>query len=185
LLVTPFQTLVWDYKNWAYLIKEDAAAAVGLSVAGWLHSWFGLNNVKMAVSTTGIVLFLAPFARVRQYGNELFKLLTLASMLMWVIIFNHKAESSTYIIAVTGAAIWYFASPKATWRTVLILLVFFFTCLSTTDIFPPFVKRHFIYPYTIKAVPCILVWCVVFAELMFTKTFSPIEKNRAVQAPVN
>ena len=173
LLVTPVHTLIWQYQNWASLMIADAAAARGLSVAGWLYSWFGIENVKMYVTGIGILLFLIQFARFRLYGNEVYKPLILASMLIWVIIFNHKAESSTFSIAVAGVAIWYFAMPEAKWRTVLFWMVFVFTCLATTDIFPMFVKKQFVYPYKIKAVPCILVWCVVFTELMMLKSPTP------------
>ena len=165
LIVTPLHTLVWQYHNWATLLMADASTATGISVAGWLHSWFGID-AKGVVSVAGLALFLVPFIRYKLYRDELYKILTLAGMLVWVIIFNHKAESSTYIIAVTGVGIWYFANPRANWRTALILLVFFFTCLSGTDFFPTYVKKHFVYPYTIKVVPCILVWCVIFVQLM-------------------
>ncbi len=185
LLVIPMQTLVWEYKNWAYLIKEDAAAAVGISVAGWLHTWFGINNSKFYVTVIGVLLFLVPFVRYKQYRNEQFKLLTLASMLIWVIIFNHKAESSTYIIAVTGVAIWYFASPKANWRTALLFFVLLFTCFSTTDIFPPYVRKHFIYPYTIKAFPCILTWCAVIYDLMTMKNTNNTKEEELRETPAN
>ncbi len=177
LLVTPFHTLVWQYHNWADLMIADATAAIGLSVAGILHSWFGINHGMAAVTITGMILFLLPLARFRLYGNEMFRLLILASMLIWVIIFNHKAESSTYIIAVTGVGIWYFAMPAAKWRTVLLVLVFIFTSLGTTDVFPPYVKQHFIYPFKIKAFPCILVWCVVLVELMRLKAGFPKTEN--------
>ncbi len=169
LVVTPFHTLVWQYHNWKDLLVADATAAVGLSVAGVLSTWFGIVGGKAVVTVVGLLLFLVPFVRVKQYGNELFRLLMLAGMLIWVIIFNHKAESSTYIIAVAGVGIWYFAMPEAKWRTALLWFVFLFTCLSTTDIFPPFVKQHLIYPYKFKAFPCIVVWCVVFADLMRVK----------------
>jgi len=169
LLVTPLHTLVQQYKDWATLMKEDAAAATGLSVAGWLETWFGITNVKSIVSITGIVLFLAQFLRIDLYRNEAYKLMMVASMLVWVVIFNHKAESPTFVIALAGIGIWYYAMPKAMWRTVVIVTVFIFTCLSTTDIFPAFVRNGFVYPYTIKAVPCIIAWCVVFAEVMGMK----------------
>ena len=118
------------------------------------------------VSLMGVILFFIPLTRYKMYSNQTFRLMILAFMLLWVIIFNHKAESSTFIIAVAGVGIWYFANEKANWRLALMILVLLFTSMSTTDIFPPYVKKHFIYPYTIKAVPCILVWCVVFVELM-------------------
>jgi hypothetical protein len=173
LVVTPFHTLVWQYQNWAALMLADASAALGLSVVGWLHSWFGISNAKTIVTAVGALLFLLPLIRFKMYRNEAFKILMLASMLIWVIIFNHKAESSTYIIAVAGVAIWYYARPKANWRLAILLLVFIFTSLGTTDIFPPFVRQHFIYPYTIKAFPCIVAWCAVFIELMLLKPILP------------
>jgi len=166
LLVTPFNTLVWQYQNWKDLISADAAAAVGMSVAGWLHTWFGVDDVKSLVSIAGIVLFLVPFIRVRMYGNEVYRMLITASMLVWVVIFNHKAESPTFIIAVTGVALWYYVQPRATWRTAVFIMVLLFTSLSTTDLFPPFVRKEFIQPYTIKVVPCIVAWVAIFIDLL-------------------
>jgi len=173
LLVTPYHTLVWQYQNWIGLMRADASAALGLSVVGWLHTWFGIVNVKGLVTIVGALLFLLPLVRYKLYHNGVYRLLMLASMLIWVIIFNHKAESSTYIIAVSGVAIWYYARPRATWRLAVLLLVFIFTSLSTTDIFPPVVRTNFIYPYTIKAFPCIVAWMVVFIELMLMKPSLP------------
>lgn len=173
LTVTSWHTLVWQYQNWAALIKADASAAVGISVAGWLSSWFGLNNLKSAITLVGVVLFLVPFSRFRMYTNEAFRILMLASMLIWVVIFNHKAESPTFVIAVAGVGVWYFSRPRAAWRMAVLWFVFIFTCMATTDLFPPYVKSHFIYPYNIKGIPCIVAWCVVFAELMLIKPTEP------------
>ncbi len=174
LIVTSPETLVWQYQNWFTLMKADAAATIGLSVTGWLHSWFRLSSGYGYVTLLGAVLFLLPFARVSMYKDTVFKLLTLASMLIWVIIFNHKAESPTYIIAVAGVGIWYFAMPRTRWRTILLFTVLVFTSLSNTDLFPPYIKQHFFKPYTIKAVPCIIAWGVVFVELMLLK---PAQKS--------
>jgi hypothetical protein len=182
LLVTPFSTLIWQYQNWLELMKADAVAATGLSVAGWLHTWFGMNDVKSAVSIGGLLLFLVQFLRFDLYRNEAYKILMLASMLIWVVIFNHKAESPTFVIAIAGAGIWYYARPRATWRTVAIVVAFIFTSVSTTDIFPPFVRTGFIYPYTIKAVPCIFAWFIVFAEIMLMKKGEPIAREREIAA---
>jgi hypothetical protein len=169
LLFTPFHTLIWQYQNWAQLMMNDVASAVGLSVSGVLGTWLGFHPGMKWITLVGIVIFLVPFARFRLYGNDMYRLLILASMLIWVIIFNHKAESPTYIIAVAGAGIWYFVMPKAMWRTALIWSVFIFTSLCVSDLFPQYVRQHFIYPYKIKAFPCILVWCVIIAELMALK----------------
>ena len=170
LVVMPFNALIWQYHNWVVMMGEDQSASYGLSVMGWLHSWFGVNEGgKGVVSLIGILLFLIPFARWKLYKDDVYKLLIVAFMLIWVIIFNHKAESPTYIIAVAGAGIWYFSMPVKMWRSILLAVVFIFTCLSPTDIFPPSLRHNFCVPYTIKAIPCILLWCVIWVELMTMK----------------
>jgi Glycosyltransferase family 87 len=169
LVVTPFQTLVWQYNNWAAMMLEDHSASYGLSVMGWLQSWFGINEGKNIVSITGFILFTLPFVRYKMYNNEVYKLMMLAFMMIWVIIFNHKAESPTFIIAVAGIGIWYFSQPYQHWRRILLVFVFIFTCLSPTDIFPAFIKEHFFDAYNLKVVPCILLWVILLVEIMSMK----------------
>ena len=169
LAVMPLHTLVWQYQNWMTMMKEDQSASYGLSVMGWLHSWFGINSGKSVVSVAGIILFVIPFARWKLYKDDVYKMLVLAFILIWVIIFNHKAESPTYVIAIAGAGIWYFAMPRKTWRSILLAVIFIFTSLSPTDLFPPFIRHNFFVPYTIKAIPCIVLWCIMWVELMTMK----------------
>jgi hypothetical protein len=166
LTVLNVHELVAQYQSWGRMMAADQAVSYGFSVMGWLHSWFGLDNIKNAAMLTGIVLFFIPLARFRQYSNPVYRIFFLAYTLIWVIIFNYKAESSTYIIAVSGIAIWYFTQPGATWKKVLLWLAFIFTCLSPTDLFPPPVRTQVMVPYVVKTVPCILVWCVLFYELL-------------------
>ena len=95
-------------------------------------------------------------------------------MLIWVVIFNHKAESPTYVIAASGAAVWYFYRPtRDVWRHAMIAAVFAFTCLAATDIYPPYLKTHLMVPYVIKALPCILLWCAIEVELLFMQRSAP------------
>ena len=71
---------------------------------GWIHSWFGVDVNKWVVVALGALVFQFPLARMEMYKPYTFRLLTLSSVLIWVVIFNHKAESPTFIIAMTGAA---------------------------------------------------------------------------------
>jgi len=169
LLVTPWHTLLWQYQNWATVLAADQSTSYGLSVMGWLHSWFGIEGGKNIVTLIGMALFLLPLIKWRLYKNELYRLLILASMLLWVVIFNHKAESPTFVIALTGVGVWYFSRDAVWWRTLLLWLVFIFTSLSVTDLFPHSIKDNFFIPYTVKVLPCIFVWCVVVVELMLMK----------------
>ncbi|MBA3828383.1 MAG: DUF2029 domain-containing protein [Taibaiella sp.] len=166
LVLTTITQLTAQYHSWAQLIAADKSSSYGLSVMGWLHSWFGLSNINMYVMMAGILLFLLVLSRIGLYKNTTYQLYTLALMLMWIIIFNYKAESPTFIIAIAGAAIWYFPQAKATWRTVMIITVFIGSCLTPTDIFPPYVRQHLFNPYVVKAIPCIVLWFVIFIEVM-------------------
>ncbi len=164
----PFQTLMWQYHNWLVMMSADQSVSYGISIIGWLHSWFHFD-AKMYIMLAGMALFALPFARFKLYSNEAYRLLSLAAILIWVIIFNYKAESATYIIAVTGVGIWYFSGPAKLWRNIMLWTVFVFTCLSFTDIFPGNIKHNFIQPYCIKSVPCILLWGIIVVELMLMK----------------
>jgi hypothetical protein len=74
-----------------------------------------------------------------------------------VVIFNHKAESSSYVIAMSGAALWFFSQAPSWTNRTLIALAFVFTTLSPTDVFPRWLSASFLVPYAVKAVPCILI----------------------------
>ncbi|MBC7553363.1 MAG: DUF2029 domain-containing protein [Taibaiella sp.] len=170
LLVTPLHTLLWQYHNWAQMMIADEASCMGISVMGWLHTWFGAGeSVRPFVNIVGIAMFLLPFTRWRLYKKDAYKLLMLAHMLVWVVIFNHKAESATYVIVMVGIGIWYFLRKRGRGCKVLLWTVFIFTSLSSTDIFPPYIHEHIFIPYVIKAVPCILAWVVIMAEILTIK----------------
>lgn len=163
-------TALWaQYGSWLHMMQWDQSNSYGWSVMGWLHTWFGLNNIKNQVMLAGLALFFLPLLRTGMYRYNLYRILFLATMLVWVIIFNHKAESPTYIIAVTGVGIWYFAQKRNAIRTALLWFVLVFTCLSHTDLFPPAVRTQIVYPYFIKAFPCIVVWCIMMTEMILMR----------------
>jgi len=156
-VVSPHQ-LVSLYLSWKNLLSMDASQSVGLSVSGWLQTWFGLDLPKSFILIPGIVLFALPLLKRNLYNDLYYKILFLASVLIWMVIFNHKAESPTFIIAICGVALWYFPQARKAENTVLLILALIFTMLSPTDLFPPFIRNSVFKPYVIKVVPCILIW---------------------------
>ncbi len=167
LVISPSQ-LIFLYKSWAHLLLNDHSTLAGISVVGLTSYITGLQDIKTGITLLGLVLFLLPLLRFGQWASLQYRLLYLASALVWVVIFNHMAESPTFIIAVAGVALWYF-SPRANfslyhWRTVLMVLVFVFTSLSVTDIFPADWRRYFLVPYSLKVLPVIIVWVCLLAE---------------------
>ncbi len=170
LVVISPDMLIWQYHNWVVMMGQDEAVSYGMSVLGWLHTWFGLNGGKSVVTIIGALLFFVPFARISMYKNETFRLLMLAFMLIWVIIFNHKAESPTYILVLTGVGIWYFSRPRTSIHKALMLFVFVVSCLTPTDLFPHDFRHNFLEVYFIKAVPAIVMWVILWVEVMTLKS---------------
>lgn len=164
LLVSP-DRLQALYGSWARLLAADHSASTGLSVMGWIHSWFGFDPPKPLVVAAGAALGLAPLVQVRAYRSGAFRMMLLASVLIWVIVFNHKAESATYIIAMCGVGLWYFSRPRGPAAAALLALAFVLTSLSPTDLVPRALREEWVKPYALKAVPCILVWLTAIFEL--------------------
>lgn len=169
LIFIDVQQYILLLKSWANMLSNDLSVSYGYSVLGWLHSWFGLENIKLLTLAVGIILMLIPFLRIKQYSNPIFRYLMLSSILIWVVIFNHKAESPTYIIAMAGVSIWFMMSKKSILDIVLICFAFILTNLSPTDLFPRSVLNEWVIPYSLKAVPCILIWLKITFELLFLK----------------
>lgn len=157
--------LLYLYKSWGRLLIADQGNSTGISVMGILQSWFKFNISKNIITFVGIILFFLPLLQIRKYKIYDFRLLVLCSTLVWVIIFNHKAESSTYIISISGIAIWFFSQTKTRINIILLILAFVFTSLSSGDLFPHFIKEEFINPYDIKGLFSIVIFGKIFYEL--------------------
>jgi hypothetical protein len=171
-LVIPGNQLLSQYVSWFQLLLSDYSASVGLSVFGWLQTWFKLDLPKTLILLFGGIVLCLPLLNRNHYGEDLFRLLSLAAVLIWITIFNHKAEPSTFVVAICGVAIWYFSQRPNALNLVLVSFAFVFTSLSRTDLFPEYLKVHFIYPYAVKAVPCIFIWGRASYELLF-HTYKP------------
>ena len=99
----------------------------------------------------------------------MFRYLLICSILLWIVIFNHKAESPTFIIAMTGVALWFVKSKKSSLNIILFVSAVLLTSLSPTDLFPKYLKEEFVVPYTLKAFPCILIWLKITYDMITLK----------------
>jgi len=119
LFVSPHQ-LTFLYESWARLLAVDQAASTGVSVMSWLHNWFGFDPPANVVVGAGMMVMLVPLLRVRAYADPTFRALVLAALLIWIVIFNHKAEPNTFVIATAGVAVWFFARAPSRLRLTLL-----------------------------------------------------------------
>ncbi len=167
LLIKPDQ-LKFLYKSWYNLLGNDHAIAYGFSVMGLLYTWFGMTVNKTLILLTGVLLLSIPLLRFKQYGNYNFRLLTLSSLLIWVVIFNHMSESPTFIIAISGVSIWFITREKSILNIILLIFAIILTSLSPTDVFPKVIRDEYVTPYALKALPCVLIWIKIEYDLMVT-----------------
>ena len=174
ILYTGWPHLKQLYFWWWELLRNDHSASTGLSVSGWLNTWFGLQPSKLGITVIGLLIQL--LAVVVQAYRKQSVIPILASLLIWVVIFNHKAESPTFIIAVTGAAIWYFSIQKPKVSDQLLLwMAFLLASITPTDLFPRSLFNQWVQPYTLKAVPFIVIWAVIMIDIFRNEQRTDLE----------
>jgi len=162
------------YHSWLSLLLNDRSASMGTSLMGIMDTWFHLASWKNAVTIAGIILFLLPLVHFRQYKDYTYRILYLASVLIWMVIFNHKAESPTFVIVTAGIGIWYFSQRRDTLNLILLILSFFLISMSVSDLVPAPVRNDLVRPYGIKAVMAIVVWFKIIYEQLSLR-YRPLE----------
>ena len=167
--------IIQCYKDWYISLSEkqlqnaSLISAQDMSIMGIVRRTFqdsGIPNLPFLIA--GLILFSLPYLRLKQYKSETFRLAYLASTLIFAVIFSNSSESPTYIIAFTGVAIWFVIQETPIKPEIIALLVFavLFTTLAPTDIYPKAVRTFFSH-YSLKALPCILIWFYLIYQLLF------------------
>lgn len=173
LLVLPKEYLMETLQNWVTTVSDDSKDKFifnSPSLVGANYTWFTHPLNHYYIQITGLLLALVPLIKlIKKQTDTNFILLYLAFLMIFVVIFNHAAESPTYIIAVTGAAIWYVISPKSMINNILLILLFVACTLLPTDIYPRWLREEYFMPLKIRVVPCLLIWGKLFYELLSYK----------------
>lgn len=177
LIFIDYEQYIKLFNSYFSLLKNDHDLSYGYSLMGWLNSWFSISINKNIIVSIGALVFLIPLVKIQMYKEFIFKYLMLASILIWIVIFNHKAESPTFIIAMSGVALWFIFSEKSVLNIILFISAFVLTTLSPTDIFPNIFREAIVYPYSLKVFPCILIWMKIIYDLMTLKNYSTSNNN--------
>lgn len=156
-------------ESWMSLLGAEKITYLNFSFLSVVGLISPIDIPNLYIQVFGVVVFLIPMFFYKKYQFYRFRLLTLASILLWVVIFNHRAESPTFVIAMAGIAIWFVASPKNRWNIILFASSIVFTSLALTDAFPPVIRREFIVPYSVKAWPCIVIWFKIVYDMLMMK----------------
>lgn len=177
LVVLSWPELVRQYAEWVG-VSETFPVARNASVMRVWARYIDADVNPLMIQGIGALIFLAPFARVRAWRDPAFRLGLLCSLLVALVIFNNSAEPPTYIIAVTGGALWYAAGPNrsrldgALWLAVLLAV-----SLVSTDVYPRAWRATFAGPYSAKAVGCLLLWVRITWDLMTARSSVVVSRS--------
>lgn len=160
------------YKDWYTCLIEDHKVNFGFSVMGLMKVWRPslTDHDVTLIQYLGLLLFGITWLWTllkNNFESPQTRFLLLAYASLWVIMFNHAAESPTFVIAIQGVAVWYIISRETLdpWAKALVICVFLFSILAPTDVYPASWRRDFFRPNLIKVIPCFIVWFVLQIQL--------------------
>ena len=174
---------IGQYQEWfTNLMEKNSgnadAIAQNISILGMVHRTTGLAFSDLWLIVPGLVLFALPYLRFSQYRHMAFRQTILASVLMFVVLFSTGSESSGYITPFIGVVIWYTAVPwqRTGWDIALMVFVFILSSLSPSDLFPAYLRKEWVQPYALKALPVTLIWLKLCYEII-TKDYQSIAQK--------
>ena len=162
LLVTAPSTLLAQYASWRAIETADALER-GFSVMEHVQLLLRLDLPNWPFQLLGVAALLAPvLARRERWSEWAFRRLYLCSVLIFCVIFNHQAESPTFVVGVAGAAVWFASLERRARRDWALFASFVVgTVLASSDAMPEWLQRHLFDPYRLKTVPLLLVWLAI------------------------
>jgi hypothetical protein len=181
MLISSPEFIIGQYKAWMIeLINKNGSNNFSLhqniSFLGMVRKSTGhleWSNIPMLVG--GLILFSLPYLKTSEYRESRFQLLTLASVLIFTVLFSTGSEPNTYIIAMIGVAIWFVIQPRplSGWVVFLIIFGIVISSFSPSDLFPRSLYKQYILPNALQALPCTLIWLTIIYEMIFRKTDIP------------
>jgi Glycosyltransferase family 87 len=174
LVVTNWQTLVEQYRSWrAITAAETGVHAVGLNggVMQGLRIWLGVSWPNWPIQLVGTAVLVLPVVLGRPlWDDAAFRLRVLCTILVYAVLFNHRAEAPSYVIAMVGVGIWYAASPRTPVRTGLVVFALLLVSLASTQLVPHHIRRDVVERYAFKTLPMLVIWLVMEWELVRSVT---------------
>ncbi|UOE51009.1 DUF2029 domain-containing protein [Mucilaginibacter sp. SMC90] len=180
--------IIQTYHDWyADLVMKNSgnqhSVMQEICVTGFIRKAFHIDDLKnMYVIGPALVLFGLSYLRISAYKVLEYQLLILSSVLIFAVIFSSSAESSTYIIAFVGVAVWFMNlnRPVTGFDISMLVLALLITSLSPSDLFPSYIRTQYIVPYKLKSIPCFLIWLKIVYETL-TRNF--VKQDEVILKP--
>jgi hypothetical protein len=179
--------IVHSYGDWYQAIVNKDLKNINLSinnnfqdisVMGMIRRVFNWPAFKTWwVLLPAVVMFVWQFRSVKHWYDLRFKLYMLCSVCIAVVIFSTSSESPTYLIAFPMVCLWFLMQQPSRMATAVFIFSLVLTCFSYSDIFTPYFREYVVRPYSLKALPCFLVWCILLYQV-YTKQYLSVNLSR-------
>lgn len=174
MIISDPEYIVGQYAEWIDCLagkntENLFADHQNISLLGMVRKISGVATYSdLWLIVPGLLLFGLPYLRFSQYKYMAFRQTLLASVLMFVLLFSTGSESSGYIIALIGVVVWYTCVPwkRTGWDVALLVFAFVLTSLSPSDLFPAYLRKTFVQPYALKALPVAIIWFKLCYEML-------------------
>ena len=168
LLVVSPHGLIAQYQSWSALEKTETGQ-LGSSVMSLFHD-AGLGWPAWPIQLVGCAILLGVLiARLRDWDDRTVRLQFLGFVMVFCVLFNHRAERQSAVIAICGMVIWYLASPRAAWRTSLFVIVYALVSLSGSGFIPGSIKRILVHQIRFP-IPLTVLWLTMLGDLAIART---------------
>ncbi len=174
----PLLTLSWgdfkmEYASWKRLLSNESVVNHGWSIMGVFEKGFHWNVRNIWVQGVGAAILGLPFLKALKSGSTAReRLAMMASLLMFVILFNHRTEYCTFVVSAAGLGIWYALGPRTPLHTALLVLAILAPGPIYTAAEPKlqgafaFLGAHRRF-HSLRMLPLLLVWLWTQKDLLF------------------
>ena len=187
MLISNPHYIVQCYSDWLQALKEKSGRNTTVSIQNDFQDISVMGMIRRIFKTPGlndwfvlipaVVLFALQYLQFKFFNDLRFRLYLLCSVLLFTVIFSNGAESPTYIIAFPAVCLWYIIQTPTKTINGIFIFALLLTGFGYSDIFTPYVREHIVRPYSLKALPCTIVWFLMIVQI-YTKQYLKIDLNR-------
>ena len=153
--------------HWWVLNERAEVFKPMYSVMDLVDAWTGYYWVRWPMQAAGLAGLLIPVALRRDcWPSPGWRLRLLASVLVFCVLFNHGAESPSYVIATAGIAIWWAATPRARLRDVALGLTLLLSTVGRSSIVPHDFRVDVLDASRAMVLPLLVAWIALQLELL-------------------
>ncbi len=176
LLILPAVFIGWDsllfqYQEWWSLLKMDAAHSYGFSLMGVVHGFTGWEFRNFPFQLFGALSLAGTFLAFRK-ASQPERLIGLIAVCYFMVLFNHKSESPTFVIAMMafGLHTSFIKNRKMRWT----LIAFTLGCVSLlySDLFRTY-KQSVFDVYSVKVWPFLILYPLALLQISLGIKKSP------------